>query len=202
MTDRPEHPELHADFWQQRYSQGQTGWDRGSVSPALETWATRGELPEAGAHFLVPGCGRGHEVVWLAARGYRVTAVDIAAAPLETLRAQLDGAGVEARLVHADLLAWQPETAFDALYEQTCLCAIAPTRRSEYAERLARWLRPGGSLFALFMQTDAPGGPPFDCPVAQMRELFTAPRWTWEADGFEVPHPTGLVERAFHLRRV
>ncbi len=41
------------------------------------------------------------------------------------------------------------------------------------------WLRPGGQLFALFMQTGQPGGPPFDCPLTAMRALFASERWEW-----------------------
>jgi len=40
--------------------------------------------------------------------------------------------------------------AFDAIYEQTCLCALYPDRWRQYADQLHRWLAPGGRLYALF----------------------------------------------------
>jgi len=48
-------------YWQGRYREGSTGWDRGVPSPTLEGWLRDGTL--APCRILVPGCGRGHEVV-------------------------------------------------------------------------------------------------------------------------------------------
>lgn len=194
-------PDLDADFWQQRYLSGQTGWDRGQASPALAAWARDAELPVSGARVLVPGCGRGHEVLELVARGYQVTAVDMAPAAIAALRQTLQAHGVSAELVQANLFDWQPDEPFDAIYEQTCLCAIEPAQWGCYADALWRWLRPGGSLFALFMQSEREGGPPFHCGLAQMRQLFVAERWAWIPGQVSVPHPTGLFEIAVRLLR-
>ena len=38
---------------------------------------------------VVPGCGRGHEVVELARRGFEVTAIDFAPAAIEALSTKL-----------------------------------------------------------------------------------------------------------------
>ena len=150
----------------------------------------------------MPGCGHGHEVAELIRYGCDVTAVDIATQPVERLRGQLGELDLRAELVQADLLHWQPERPFDAVYEQTCICALDPAHWSEYEQRLYAWLVPGGRLFALFMQTGRPGGPPFDCPVPDMRTLFAGPRWEWpHSPPLEVPHPNGLVEQGFVISR-
>jgi SAM-dependent methyltransferase len=186
--------------WERRYSEGRTGWDRGAVSPALAHWLAAGLLPQG--RVLVPGCGHGHEVAALVRAGCQVTAVDIAAQPVMRLRGQLAALGLQAHVVHADLLQWQPAEPFDAVYEQTCLCAIDPAHWAAYERRLADWLVPGGHLLALFMQTGREGGPPFDCPVPSMRSLFAATRWQWSSQpALDVPHPTGLAERGYVLTR-
>lgn len=186
--------------WESRYRDGRTGWDRGDVSPALSHWFQTAH-PPAG-RVLVPGCGHGHEVADLVRSGSQVTAVDIAAQPILHLTGQLAELGLHARVVQADLLRWQPAEPFDAIYEQTCLCALEPSQWSGYEQRLASWLNPGGCLFALFMQTGQSGGPPYDCPVADMRELFSVDRWAWLDDTvLRVDHPTGLHERGFILLR-
>lgn len=186
--------------WERRYSEGRTGWDRGAVSPALAHWLAAGLLPRG--RVLVPGCGHGHEVAELVRAGCQVTAVDIAAQPVMRLMGQLADLGLHAHVVQADLLQWQPAEPFEAVYEQTCLCAIDPAHWSTYALRLAEWLLPGGDLLALFMQTGRQGGPPFDCPLPQMRSLFAAGRWQWsDRPPLEVPHPTGLVEHGYVLTR-
>lgn len=186
--------------WEARYHAGQTGWDRGRASPALSRWLESGAVPEG--RVLVPGCGHGHEVLALAGSGHAVTAVDIAGQPVMQLMGALTDAGLHARVIQADLLDWTPAEPFDAIYEQTCLCALDPSSWQDYAERLAGWLLPGGKLLALFMQTGRDGGPPFHCPIERMRELFPDSLWIWpERAETEVAHPNGLHELAYVLVR-
>ena len=185
--------------WEGRYHRGETGWDRGGPSPALVDFI---RVAGDARRVLVPGCGRGHEVVALAGRGLDVTAVDIARPAVQALEARLAERGRRARVTCADLFAWEPDAPFDAIYEQTCLCAIPPERRADYEARLYRWLKPGGLLFALFMQTGLTGGPPFHCDLLDMRGLFADARWDWPADAPElVPHRNGRFELAYALRR-
>ena len=92
--------------WEGRYQAGQTGWDRGQVSPALMHWLAS-ETPPRG-RVLVPGCGHGHEVAELIRSGCQVTAVDIAASPVLRLMGQLAERGLHANVVQADLLHWEP----------------------------------------------------------------------------------------------
>ncbi len=186
--------------WEQRYGSGRTAWDRGAASPALDHWLAAGRVPEG--RILVPGCGHGHEVAELIRAGRQVTAVDIAAQPVLRLSGQLAELGLHANIVQADLLHWRPAEPFDAVYEQTCLCALDPHHWTEYERRLADWLLPGGRLLALFMQTGGQGGPPFDCPIPQMTALFDAARWDWpDEPPLTVPHPNGLVEKGYVLTR-
>ncbi len=186
--------------WEKRYRAQKTGWDRGQASPALQHWLQQGLVPAG--RVLVPGCGHGHEVAELIRAGCEVTAVDIAAQPVMRLKAQLSALGLSADVVQADLLHWQPAEPFDVIYEQTCLCAIEPDYWTDYEQRLASWLLPGSHLLALFMQTGQAGGPPYDCPVPDMRTLFDPARWQWPNEpALEVPHPTGLVEKGYALVR-
>ncbi len=192
-------PEHILDFWERRYLDDDTPWDRGDVSPALTHWLESGVLQPC--QILVPGCGRGYEVVELARRGFDVVGVDVAPAAVAGLQRRLVDLGFAAQVVCADLLKWEPEQTFDAIYEQTCLCAIAPAVWPVYGRQLRRWLRPDGSLFALFMQTHAPGGPPYHCDIGHMRELFEESHWGWpDSAPLVVPHPSGIREFAYALR--
>jgi len=186
--------------WEAKYHTGETGWDRGQISPALQRWLAEEAIPPG--RVLVPGCGNGHEVIALAQSGSAVTAVDIAMPPVTRLMGELASAGQHARVIQADLLHWSPAEPFDAIYEQTCLCALDPAFWPEYAARLGSWILPGGKLFALFMQTGREGGPPFHSPVERMRELFNDEDWIWpEQAPLEIAHPNGLVELAHVLTR-
>ena len=92
---------------------------------------------------------------------------------------------------------------FDAIYDQTCLCALPPAILPDYARRLHEWLRPEGQLFLLLMQTGREGGPPFDCPPAAMRALFPDALWAWPDQLAEpVPHSIGVGEIPVVLRRL
>lgn len=202
-TSKPDNPnaaaELSAEFWEDRYQTDSTGWDRGGASPQLLNWLESELSPPA--RVLVPCCGRGHEVIELAQRGFDVTALDYAQSALDSLASSQANQPWSCELVQADVLTYQPAQPFDAVYEQTALCALHPDSWARYEAQLASWLRPGGRLYALFMQADTPGGPPFHCAEADMRKLFPEQRWNWGHPHAEVPHPLGLVELAFVLER-
>jgi len=184
-------------FWEAKYKNSETGWDRGDASPALTTWLETLEP----CRILVPGCGRGHEVIELARRGFDVTAVDIATPAIDHMQAILEKEHLSATLIHADMFDLDL-APFDAIYEQTCLCAIQPMQREVYEQWLYNHLKPGGQLLALFMQTGAEGGPPFHCGLSDMTSLFDASRWQWpESDGDTVAHPSGRHELAHILIR-
>lgn len=226
---KPPGPDLA--FWQSKFDARATPWDRGGINPQIESWVRGGQLrPTQSAdarsaggddarltRVLVPGCGSGYEVAMLAEWGFDVTGVDFAPAATERTRNRLRsllqspaGARVaRAEVVEADVLSYKPPGQFDAIYEQTCLCALYPDQWRRYADQLYAWLRPGGRLFALFMQARRDGsntgfveGPPYHCDINAMRALFTADRWDWPKPPYpQVAHPSGNVELAVVLTR-
>jgi methyl halide transferase len=201
------------DFWQQRFAQRQTPWDRGAPGPQLARWLADGSLVP-GQRVAVPGCGSGHDVLALARAGCDVVAIDYAEAALALTRERLAASGegldsVRAELVQADVLAWQPAAPLDAVYEQTCWCALHPDHWLVYAQQLQRWLRPGGRLLMLAMQCQRAGaatgrieGPPYHMDIQMLRALLPATRWLWPAPPYlAVPHPAGWTELPIVLTR-
>ncbi|HBJ33189.1 MAG TPA: thiopurine S-methyltransferase [Planctomycetaceae bacterium] len=186
--------------WQARYDEGKTGWDRGQPNPMLAQWIDRGDLRPCSV--LVPGCGRGHEVIALASLGFNVTAVDFADSAVQALERELRQRNLQAKVIQSDLFAFDPSESFDAIYEQTCLCAVHPSQWEAYHASLLHWLRPGGNLFALFMQTEATQGPPFSCDLSKMQRLFRSDAWQWSTEKHRVDHPMGLHELACVLTRL
>jgi len=185
-------------FWEAKYRNNETGWDRGGHSPALSAWLEKLEP----CRILIPGCGRGYEAIELARRGFDVTAIDIATPAINHMQAELEKEKLSASLIHGDL--FELDLApFDAIYEQTCLCALQPAQWPEYEQWLHAHLKPGGQLLALFMQTNKESGPPFHCDVSEMKALFDTSRWQWpESKGEAVPHPSGRHELAHLLIRI
>ena len=196
------------EFWQERFEKKETGWDRGGPSPQLLDWLDSGVLQPC--RIVVPGCGRGWEVVELARSGFDVVGLDYTPAAVEQVRARCEQEGVKAEIVQADVLNYAPDQPFDAVYEQTCLCALHPEHWVNYARQLASWVRPGGSLFALFMQMVRTGateegliqGPPYHCDINAMRALLPEANWVWPRPPYaKVPHPNVSHELAVHLVR-
>ncbi len=194
------------DFWQQHFENDTIPWDRRGPSPQLMAW-----LPEirAGRSVLVPGCGSGWEVAELANAGANVTGIDYAPAAIAKARAMLEQRVLLAEIVQADVLHWSPPAPVDAIYEQTCLCALHPDHWLRYAERLHAWLKPGGRLYAMFMQKLRPGaaeglieGPPYHCDIHAMRALLPATSWVWPKPPYpQTPHAIGAIELGVVLVR-
>jgi cyclopropane fatty-acyl-phospholipid synthase-like methyltransferase len=94
---------------------------------------------------LDAGCGAGAEAIWLAARGWRVTGVDIAAAALDRAAARAAEAGVahHVQWVRADLSTWEPESTYDLV---TTHYAHPAMPQLEFYDRAASWVAPGGTL--------------------------------------------------------
>ncbi|MEN9717892.1 MAG: hypothetical protein RIQ99_770 [Pseudomonadota bacterium] len=108
----------------------------------------------------------GGKTLQLAAAGWHVTALDASAKRLERLRENLTRTGLDATVVVADALDWEPEAPFDAvLLDAPCtatgtcrrhpdvLHRVGPRQIAEMAElqtallaRAAAWVKPGGQL--------------------------------------------------------
>ncbi|MFQ5347786.1 MAG: methyltransferase domain-containing protein [Rhodothalassiaceae bacterium] len=190
--------------WEERYRTGEAPWERGTLHPAFRHWREQGAFDGLG-RVLVPGAGRAPEPLAFARLGVSPTVVDLAPSAIGHQERAFAGAGLAGDFILSDLLAYVPAEPFDAVYDQTAMCALEPALWPEYARQLARWVRPGGRLFALLLQRpEVDGkGPPYHQDVAAMRGLLGAPDWTWEsaAPVIRVPHPAGFVELGFVLRR-
>lgn len=190
----------NSNEWESLYQQGQTGWDRGEISPNLLYWVEHELLKPC--RILIPGCGNGYEVLALAEKGFDVVAIDIALTPIENLRKALKTRQLSVELIQTDIFTWECGEPFYAIYEQTSLCALHPDKWRSYEKCLYDWLKPKGKLFAHFMQTGQESGPPFHCEISAMIDLFTAERWLW-SEPYETPvvHSEGLYEKLYLLER-
>lgn len=151
-------------FWEGRYQAGRTGWERGVPTPSFLRLLESPTAPAPG-RMAVPGCGRGHDALSFAARGYEVTGFDFAPSAVTGARelAAAEGLAHLATFVEADMfaIAEQYVGTFDFVLERACFCAIAPVDRGRYVASVRALLRPGGRLVGSFFVGPAEGGPPF-----------------------------------------
>ncbi|MGW0163048.1 class I SAM-dependent methyltransferase [Mycobacterium sp. NPDC003323] len=138
-------PGLDRDFWEHRW--------KSAARPDRPTLPANHTLTDIAAHLAVgealdAGCGEGADAIWLAGRGWTVTAVDFVGSALDRGRhhADLAGPDVASRISwqQHDLSTWIPaERAFD-LVTTHYLHGIA--ERDVVFRRLAAAVRPGGTL--------------------------------------------------------
>lgn len=136
-----------AAYWDARYASAPAIWS-GRPNPQLVAEAV--SLVPSTA--LDAGCGEGADAVWLAGRGWRVTAVDISAAALERAadHARTMGAAV------ADMITWRrADLTTDVDFEEKFGLVSAQFMhvplpdRDALHRRLANLVAPGGTLLVV-----------------------------------------------------
>jgi 2-polyprenyl-3-methyl-5-hydroxy-6-metoxy-1,4-benzoquinol methylase len=153
--------------------------------------------------------GAGATAVWLATRGWRVTAVDFSSVGLRRGRERADAAGVSVEWIEADVLDYEPDpAAFDLV---TILFLQVPAvQRGEVYRRAATAVAPGGTLLVVGHDrtnlAEGVGGPP-DPEV-----LFAADEVEAAVDGFRVLQSAAVrrpvedgrfaIDAVFHAERI
>ncbi|WP_016700288.1 class I SAM-dependent methyltransferase [Actinoalloteichus spitiensis] len=132
-------------FWNDLYDRSDRIWS-GNPNAALVREATH----LSPGHALDLGCGEGGDAIWLASRGWRVTATDISRVALARTRRYADEAGV-GHLVdgeHLDLAVSFPAGEFDLVSAQF-LQSPRELPRERILRRAAAAVRPGGTLLVV-----------------------------------------------------
>lgn len=128
-------------YWNERYRSHPRLW---SGNPNTHLVAEASDLEPGTA--LDVGCGEGADAVWLAERGWRVTAVDISTVALERAAAHAGTLPIEWR--QADLIGWDPAPeCYDLVSSQ--YVHLLPEPRDALFGHLAAAVRPGGTLLVV-----------------------------------------------------
>jgi SAM-dependent methyltransferase len=93
-------------------------------------------------------CGAGRNAVWLAERGWRVTAVDFSGVALRMARSLAAERRVEVEWIEADVMAWTPPAP---AYDLVCVfyLQLPASERPTALARAASAVRPGGTLLVV-----------------------------------------------------
>ena len=165
-------PDDAAAFWEEKYA-GTTGIWSGEPNRALVDEAT--DL--APGHALDLGCGEGGDALWLAARGWTVTGLDLSPTALARAEAAGRAAGLAVRLRCevadlADPATWPGDGPYDlvsACFLQTPL----EFPRTDVLRRAAGLVAPGGHLVVVAHAAPPPWS---DVPPERFDEFHPAER--------------------------
>jgi SAM-dependent methyltransferase len=184
------------EFWDQRFDQEFTPWDRGGVPAQLSAWlktgkpvsdplgltlACGGRVPVSdpagqtpGHRFsaLIPGCGSGYELQAFCEAGWNATAIDFS--PSAVVAAQQALGPWRQHVVEADFFAYSPGQLVDLIYERAFLCAMPRDMWPRVVQRWAHLLPEGGLLLGYFFFDSNPKGPPFGADREQLVQLMSA----------------------------
>ncbi|KAJ3019286.1 hypothetical protein HKX48_002231 [Thoreauomyces humboldtii] len=172
---------LRKEGWEGAWKGGwEAGWSTDEVTPALATLLASDRYPTLNVgRALVPGSGKGHDVLLLAATPGRETVVglDVTSRATEAGERLRTEWGVDPRLARfetGDFFAYDGGgLPFDVVYDHTFLCALPPGQRKAWADKMAGLVRPEGFLVAyMFPLSDHEGGPPWALSIEVYRELL------------------------------
>lgn len=160
---------LDANYWEERYQTGQTGWDIGKASPALIAYFEK--LANKDIHILIPGAGKAHDLAWLHQHGFRNSVViDISPTALKQAT-NLYPEIPTSHFIEGDF--FKHKGNYDLIVEQTFFCALPPELRPQYAQKMYELLNPGGRLMGLLFDFPlSADGPPFGGSATEYQDHF------------------------------
>ena len=151
-------PKFDKAFWSSKYQEGQTGWDMGEVSPPIQAYIE--QLSNKQLSILIPGAGNAYEAAFLFEQGFQdVTVLDLAKEPLDNFKKRVPDFP-DSNLIQDDF--FNHKGQYDLIIEQTFFCALDPSLRVDYIDKMKALLKPKGKLVGLlfdFRLSDE--GPPF-----------------------------------------
>jgi SAM-dependent methyltransferase len=152
---RSERP-FDAAYWDQRYRSHDTVW---GIAP--NRWVEQQLAELSPGRALDLACGEGRNAIWLASRGWSVTAVDFSAVAINKGRAAAEHAGVEIDWRVADVRSYSAAETVDLAL--ICYLQVPASERRAVIRAAANALTPGGTLLVVGHDSrnlsDGVGGP-------------------------------------------
>ncbi len=147
--------------WDERYrGENPAPWDSGSPSRWLVEMIEDGTIKPGRVVEL--GCGSGTNSIYLATRGFDVTALDIAPTALAMAREKAARAGVKVRWLLADVLAPPALEPFDFIFDSGCYHGVRRGNAAGYIRTANSLAKTGALMLILAGNANEPRhyGPP------------------------------------------
>jgi len=134
--------------WDKRYrSNSKAPWDSGKPDSKLVAAVEAGTLKPGRA--VVLGCGSGTNAIYLAKKGFDVTAMDVAPTALAIAKTKADKANVTVRWMVADVLAPPTLKPFDVIFDRGCYHGVRRVSATGYVKTTDALSKPGTMMLIL-----------------------------------------------------
>lgn len=150
------------ELWDSDY-RGQTPapWDIGHPANELQKVVTAGTVRKCRAVDMC--CGSGTDAIYLASKGFDVTAIDVAPTALSQAQRKAREAGVSVHWILADILAPPHLQPFDFVYDRGCYHVVRDQNLTAYIETVRKFSHPATQFLLLAARrdeqaTDEPSG--------------------------------------------
>ncbi|KAI9656552.1 MAG: hypothetical protein M1821_004759 [Bathelium mastoideum] len=234
-TDRDKLRELFQRFsdtdnaylqgWDELWQTGFLPFDRDKPNPALvdtlkdrkelfgEPFVTENGLPRR-KRALVPGCGRGYDVLLFSSFGYDAYGLDASENAVKACKEFAAQAGDQypvsdkeigqgqVHWMHGDFFSdeWRKGAGgntldFDLIYDYTFLSALTPLLRPKWAQRMSRLLAPSPAVLVCLefptYKDPSTGGPPYALPSVVYLQHLSRPGEDipYDKDGHIIEQP-------------
>ncbi len=160
--------DLSPHYWDNRYINLDIGWDVSFVSTPLKNYID--SLKNKGIHVLIPGCGNAYEAEYLLNKGFKnITLLDVSKHLVEKLKKKFENTSI--RILEQNF--FDHIGTYDLILEQTFFCAIHPSLRNKYAQKMYELLSPQGVLAGVLFNTNfEKPGPPFGGNKEEYEQIF------------------------------
>ena len=161
---------LDAEYWDNRYKENETGWDIGGVSRPLIEYLD--QVKDTSIKLLFPGAGLAWDAEYAFNKGFINTFVADVSNTAKSSFLKRVHSFPEDQYIIDDI--FDLENSFDLILEQTLYCAINPSQREKYANKMFDLLNPGGKLAGvLFTFPLTENGPPFGGSIKEYEKRFS-----------------------------
>ncbi len=146
------------NLWDSEYRRPEPAlWDIGRPADELQRVIEGGKIARCRAVDMC--CGSGTDAIYLASKGFDVTAIDVAPTALGLAMEKARKANVSVHWKVADILAPPELKPFDFIYDRGCYHVVRDQNLSAYIEAVRRFSHPGTQFLLLATRRgEQPGG--------------------------------------------
>lgn len=163
-------PDIDRD-WEKVYEQEATPWDAGQPEDALVKFIKDGFVKPC--RVLEIGCGNGNDAIFLAQKGFDVTAIDISKRAIEEAKKRAERTGVHCNFLVENILELKFVSGkFGFVYDRGCFHFVPEEKRDRYAKIVKQFLLKDGYFLLIASSDKDTVTGPYSFSKEDIRKIF------------------------------